>query len=139
MQMAYDNREPKEDTGAVQTFNVTAPDDADIDLVTPDLEVKKEMEVDYEAAEVMALETAMINAQNEFVKSQKEQKNYPRIDVMVDKNCLISYTGHMEDFPAEEFQLLVDKTIMARIDLDCLWNERVIKGPREPLAPMGYQ
>ena len=137
--MPYTNREPEEDTGSVQTLRVTEPDTADVDVENPDIHIDKEMPVDYNAAEVMAVETAWINAQNEFIKQQKEQKNYPRIDVMIDKNCLISYTGHMADFPAEEFQLLVDKAIMARIDLDRLWNERIIKGPREMLGITGYQ
>ena len=137
--MTYEAREPDEDTGVIQTFNVTGDSDPDADLENPDMTVSKEIPADYNAAELMAAETAWLNVQNEFVKSQKEQKNYPRIDVMVDKNCLISYTGHMEDFPADEFQDLVDKAIVARIDLDRLWNERIINGPRPAFEQSGYQ
>jgi len=139
MQMGIVNREAEEDTGAIQTFAVTDPDDPDMLIENPDLTVNKEMPGDYNAAEVMALETVMLNAQKDFIKSQKEQKNYPRIDVMIEKNCLISYTGHMEDFPAEEFQTLVDKTIMARIDIEGLVNERVKNMPKEQFEQTGYQ
>lgn len=137
--MGYQNREPEEDTGSVQTFAVTEPDNADMDVENPDLMVDKQMQGDYNAAEVMAIETAMINAQNEYIKSQKEQKNYPRIDVMVDKNCLISYTGHMVDFDYEGFMEIIDKVLMARIDIEALVNERVKNMPKQQLEQTGYQ
>lgn len=136
--MTYENREAEEDTGAIQTFKVK-DDNPDIDVENPDVLNMREMENDYQAAEIIAIETAWMNATNEYAKTQKEQKNYPRIDLMVDKNCLISYTGHMADFPAEDFQMMIDKVIMARIDLDRLWNERIIKGPREVPGITGYQ
>jgi len=113
--MGIVNREAEEDTGAIQTFAVTDPDDPDMLIENPDLTVNKEMPGDYNAAEVMALETVMLNAQKDFIKSQKE------------------------DFPAEEFQTLVDKTIMARIDIEGLVNERVKNMPKEQFEQTGYQ
>ena len=136
--LPYGPREPEEDTGAIQTFAVTPPDDGDIDIENPDVETSKEMLVDFNAAQAIAMETAWLNAASEFQKQQKEQKNYPRIDVMVDKNCLVSYTGHMEDFPANDFQEIIDKVIVARIDIEQIVNERVKHMPRDKYEQTGY-
>ena len=136
--MTYENREAEEDTGAIQTFKVK-DDNPDIDVENPDVVNAREMENDYQAAEIIAIETAWMNATNEYAKTQKEQKNYPRIDLMVDKNCLISYTGHMVDFPAEEFQMMVDKVIMARLDLENIINERARDAPHPVYEQSGYQ
>ena len=137
--MGIENREPEEDTGAIQTFSVTGPDDSDMELENPDVQTGREMTGDFNAAEVMAMETAWMNAAKEYERQQKEQKNYPRIDVMIEKNCLVSYTGHMEDFPTETFQEIIDKVVVARLDIEQLINERVKNMPKDSFEQSGYQ
>lgn len=96
---------------------------------SPDIEAditKDQNGVRFEVLENMVGELAVA-----FYKHREADKagpiNYPRVEVLVDKNCLLTYTGPIEDFDQGYFQSLLDQTIRGRLEMDDNVDDEDIK------------
>jgi len=64
--------------------------------------------------------------------AEESRKNYPRIEVLVHKNCLITYTGPMNDFDEEWFESLVQQAIDGRKEIAGIEPVPVEPRPEDP-------
>jgi hypothetical protein len=96
-------------------------EDEDIIREAPDIEANQSAEAD--GVRIKALERAMAALAQRFYQFRADaadegSRNYPRIEVLVDTNCLITFTGPMNTFDKNYFMALLDTTIEGRLALE---------------------
>jgi hypothetical protein len=77
---------------------------------------------------VVAIEQAMLGLAIEMAELRKEvmqetaagRRTYPRLELLIDSNCLISFTGPLADFDQDYFKGLVSDLVAARMSLDII-------------------
>jgi hypothetical protein len=56
-------------------------------------------------------------AKDFYDSRQNTEKNYPRIEVLVDTNCLVAYTGPMEYFDKGYFLDIIREMVEGRLEI----------------------
>lgn len=118
------NQVPDEQQSGVDTFLLMGEDE---DSVTVNPDMTANIAEDRDGVRLVAIEKAVSQLAFEFYKSRESNKsgpiNYPRVEVLVDTNCLITYTGPIEKFDRDYFRQLLDQTINGRLALEDRKNE----------------
>jgi len=89
---------------------------------------------DYTGVKLEAIEKAMFDMAQRFESFRTETPRgaWPRIEILIDSNCLVTYTGPMEQFDKPYFMELLQETIAGRLDMTKTMGEAmkgVAKGP----------
>lgn len=89
---------------------------------------------DYNGVKLEAIEKAMYDMAERFeaFRTDTPRGAWPRIEILIDNNCLVTYTGPMEHFDKPYFMELLQETIAGRLDLTKTMGEAmkgVAKGP----------
>jgi len=115
----YRNQVPSEQQHSVDELMLFGNDEQ-VHRENPDIEAGIPEEQD--GVRFVALEKAVGELAYEFYKhradANKGPVNHPRIEVLVDTNCLLTFTGPLEHFDKEYFQNLLSQTIEGRLLLN---------------------
>jgi hypothetical protein len=96
-------------------------DDEEIIRENPDIDAKQSAQ--YDGVRFKALERAVAMLAQSFYEYRERAAesgvtNYPRIEVLVDTNCLVTFTGPLDEFDKEYFLTVLDMTIEGRLGIE---------------------
>lgn len=112
-------------------------------IVPSDEEVTKVLQTlglsqtsDFNGVRLEAIEKAMYSLVEGFDAFRHETTKgaWPRVEILIDSNCLVTFTGPMDKFDKEYFMSLVQETIAGRIDLTKAQGEAMRNAPKEPMS-----
>jgi hypothetical protein len=103
----------------------------------PDAEIEQDgvESKDIHPMERMSEETvaAFIEHQNEMAR---KNGSWPRVETLIDKNCLVTFTGPMEFFDVAAFQGIIQQVVDARQKLEFIRAEAIKHLPKDRMPIM---
>jgi len=80
-----------------------------------DRQMTVEQREDFVGVRFQVLENSLAKLAQLFLKYREETaKNYPRYEVLVDTNCLVAFTGPVENFDRKYFLQVIRETVRGR-------------------------